>query len=288
MKTKQRKFTKKDFDKMFPDNNACLEWIKNKQYPDGIFCPMCKKITKHHKFTKRPVYECDYCGHQVSPLATTIFRKSSTPLRIWFEAIFEMSTVRSGYSAMALQRKFGVTYKTAWRMFKEIRTFLDEQPDMFAGEVEADETYVGGKWHGTRGRGAEGKTAVIGVVERKGKVVAKVAANVKQSTVVPFINKHVSRTAILYTDEFPTYDHFTRIGYMHKRIEHSQKIYVNGNIHTNSIKGFWSLVKRGINGVYHAVFPKYLQYYMNEYAFRYNHRNDETPMFQTMLNRLVS
>ena len=288
MKTKQAKFTKKDFDKMFPDNDACLEWIKNQQYPNGIKCPICKKATKHHKFTKRPVYECDYCGHQISPLAKTIFRKSSTPLKVWLEAIFEMSNTRSGYSAKALQRKTGVTYKTAWRMFKQIRKLLDEKPYVFSGEVEADETYIGGARHGTRGRGAQGKTAVMGIVQRQGHVLASVVPNVKSSTIVPFITKNVSAKATLYTDDFPVYDHFTRVGFHHKEINHSARIYVSGKVHTNNIEGFWSLLKRGVSGVYHAVSPKYLQSYLNEYAFRYNHRFDETPMFELMLNQLIS
>jgi transposase len=285
MKTK---LTKKDFDKMFHTNDDCLEWIKNQQYPNGVYCPICNKITKHHKFAKRPVYECDYCGHQISPLATTIFRKSSTPLRVWFGAIYEMATTRSGYSAMALQRKYGVTYKTAWRMFKQIRKLLDEQPNIFCGEVEVDETYVGGARHGTRGRGASGKTPVFGIVERQGKVMTSVVADTKRSTVTPIITKNVSKDAIVYSDEFPTYDHLTYIGFNHHRINHRAKQYVSGRVHTNSIEGFWSQFKRSVSGVYHSVSPKYLQSYLNEYAFRYNHRNDEIPMIQSMLNQIVS
>ncbi|MDD5704259.1 MAG: IS1595 family transposase [Dehalococcoidales bacterium] len=165
MKSKQIKYPVKRFDKMFPDNDTCLEWLLNKQYTNGIECPKCKRVTKHHKLAKQPAYECDYCAHKVSPLAKTIFRKSSTPLKVWFEAMFWMATTRSGHSAKELQRRTGVTYKTAWRMFKEIRTLLDENPDMFTNDVEVDETYVGGARHGTRGRGAEGKTAVIGIAQ---------------------------------------------------------------------------------------------------------------------------
>ena len=283
----QAKFTKKDFDKMFPDDVACLEWIKTQQYPNGVFCPVCKKVTKHHKFTKRPVYECDYCGHQISPLATTIFRKSSTPLKIWFDAIFWMATTRSGHSAKELQRRTGITYKTAWRMFKEIRKLLNEQPNIFCGEVEVDETYVGGTRHGTRGRGAEGKTAVFGIIERQGKVMASIIANTKRSTVTPIITKNISKDAIVYSDEFPTHDHLTYIGFNHQGINHRAKIYVAGRVHTNSIEGFWSQFKRSVSGVYHSVSPKYLQSYLNEYAFRYNHRKDDVAMFQLMLNRIV-
>jgi transposase len=286
MKSKQAKYTMKHFDKMFPDNDTCLEWLKNKQYPNGIECPKCKSVTKHHKFAKRPVYECDYCGHQVSPLANTIFRKSSTPLTVWFEAMFWMATTRSGHSAKELQRRTGVTYKTAWRMFKQIRTLLDENPTMFTTAVEVDETYIGGTRHGPRGRGAEGKTAVIGIAQRHGKVISQVVTDTKRSTVMPLINKNVAKKSIVYTDEYPIYDGIDKLGYKHEEVNHSNGQYVNGNASTNTIEGYWSLVKRGISGVYHAVSPKYLQSYLNEYQFCYNHRLEERPMFEAVLNQI--
>jgi transposase-like protein len=154
---------------------------------------------------------------------------------------------------------------------------------MLTGEVEVDETYVGGRRQGKRGRGAEGKVKVIGAVQREGRVVAHVIADVKRHTLVPFMASKVSRNAVLYTDTFPSYDHMTRLGYTHLRIAHEAKEYVKGNIHTNSIEGFWSLLKRGIGGVYHSVSEKYLQDYINEYGFRYNHRKDEKPMFLSVL-----
>jgi transposase len=280
------KFTKKDFDKMFPDEKACFDWLVNHRFPNGIDCPVCKKSTKHHKLSKRPVYECDYCGHQVSPLADTIFHKSSTPLKTWFDAIYEMSTTRTGYSAKALQRRTGVTYKTAWRMFAQIRKLLNENQPIFSGEVEADETYIGGKGKVTRGRGAKHKTPVIGIAQRQGKVIAEVSNNAKGSTLIPFVTGNVTKDTVLYTDEFPSYNRLGRMGFDHKRINHSAKVYVDGNLHVNSIEGFWSLVKRGISGVYHSVSPKYLQSYINEYSFRYNHRYDVVPMFLNVLYQI--
>jgi transposase len=281
-----KKYTLTDFDQEFPTDEACLEWIKKHRWPKGIHCPKCNKITKHHKVTGRPCYECDYCGHQVFPTANTIFHKSTTPLRTWFEAIYRMASTRCGISAKQIQREMGVTYKTAWRMFHQIRALLGEDIANLDGEVEVDETYIGGKRKGKRGRGAEGKSKVIGAVQRSGKVIAQVAPDVKRHTIVPFINKKVSRNAVLYTDEFPTYDTMARMGYRHKRIDHHSEVYVNGNIHTNSIEGFWSLVKRGISGVYHSVSPQYLQLYLNEYSFRYNHRKAEAPMFKIFLSRI--
>lgn len=280
------KYTTKNFDEEFPNDISCLEWIKNYLWPDGIHCPECDKVTKHHHVTGRQCYACDYCGHQVHPLGGTIFRKSATPLRVWFQVIYRMASTRCGISAKQIQRETGVTYKTAWRMFKQIRTLFDEDFKHLTGEVEVDETYVGGARHGKRGRGAEGKSKVVGAAQRNGKVVAKVVPNVKRSTLVPFMAHKVSRDATLYTDEFPSYDHMTRLGYKHLRISHHTKEYVRGNVHTNSIEGFWSLVKRGISGVYHSVSPQYLQSYINEYSFRYNHRKDETPMFKIILGRI--
>src|SRR3990172_2999334 len=203
---KAAKYTHKDFQKEFPDNDACLEWLKNYRYPEGIHCPVCDKITKHHKIAKRPCYKCDNCGHEIYPLAGTIFHKSATPLKTWLEAMYWMSTARSGRSAKELQRMTGVTYKTAWRMFKQIRSLLDEETQPLAGEVELDETFVGGKAHNMHkanrerlgGRGTAGKAVIFGAVERKGKVVAKKVANTDKGTLMPHITKNVSTGAIVY------------------------------------------------------------------------------------------
>ncbi|MFC2065554.1 IS1595 family transposase [Chloroflexota bacterium] len=216
----------------------------------------------------------------------TIFEHSATPLKLWFYAIYLMSSTRCGISAKQIQRETGVTYKTAWRMFKQIRTLLQEDTPALTGEVEVDETYVGGRRHGKRGRGAEGKTIVVGAVQRKGKVIANIIPDVKRHSLVPFIVRKVDRNATLYTDTFPNYDTMTRIGYKHLRIEHQAREYARGHIHTNSIEGFWSLLKRGIGGVYHSVSEKYLQNYINEYGFRYNHRKDKKPMFLTILEKI--
>jgi transposase len=281
-----RKYTIAQFNKDFPDDNACLEWLRNYLYHNKIYCPICKKSTKHHRIITKKVYGCDYCGHQVSPTAGTIFEHSPTPLKLWFYAIYLMSATRCGISAKQIQRETGVTYKTAWRMFNKIRSLLQEDTPALTGEVEVDETYIGGRRQGKRGRGAEGKSKVIGAVQRNGKVIAHVIPDIKRHTLVPFMARKVDRNAILYTDDFPSYDHMTRLGYKHLRIAHQAKEYVRGRIHTNSIEGFWSLLKRGISGVYHSVSVKYLQNYINEYAFRYNHRRDEKSMFLTVLERV--
>lgn len=136
-----------------------------------------------------------------------------------------------------------------------------------------------------RGRGAEGKTPVVGMVERKGDVKAVVVADVKSETVLPLVESNVEKGSTVHTDEFNVYDKLGQKGYTHERVQHSQKVFVVGNSHTNSIEGFWAQIKNAVNGVHHGVSPKYLQQYVNEYSFRYSHRNDVTPMFLTILNR---
>lgn len=300
MKTKQpkspmQKYTLRDFEAQFPDDDACLEWLKNYLYPEGITCEPCGRVTKHHKVASRKSYSCDYCGHHVHPTANTIYHKSSTPLRLWFYAIYLMASTRCGISAKQIEREIGVTYKTAWRMFKQIRSMLAEGTDPLSGKVEVDETYVGGKaknmheWkrrEKIQGRGAVGKVPVVGAVERGGRVVARTAEHVNADTLLPFIKEHVMPESTVFTDELSSYGGVESNGFTHKRVHHSAKVYVIGDAHTNTIEGFWSLVKRGIGGVYHNVSAKYLQTYFDEYSFRYNHRHDSQPMFTTFLKRV--
>jgi transposase len=293
-KPKMLPYTLKDFQRQYPDDATCLEWLKNSLYPDGIYCVKCEATTKHHRVVSRPSYSCDHCGHHVHPTADTIFHKSPTPLTTWFYAIYLMAQTRCGISAKQIQRETGVTYKTAWRMFKQIRSMLDEQESGQLGGkggVEMDETYYGGRRKGNAGRpmvgDRKGKTTVVGVVERKGRVRAMVAADVKADTLIGIVREHVMPKSTVFTDEFASYDGLAVRGYRHRRINHSEKVYVTGdNIHTNTIEGFWSLVKRGISGVYHNIGRHYLQSYFNEYSFRYNRRFDEQPMFLSFLKQV--
>jgi len=282
-------FTLKDFQKQFPDDATCLEWLKNYLYPDGIFCEACNAITKHHRVKSRPSYSCDHCGHHVHPTAETIFHKSPTPLTTWFYAIYLMAQTRCGISAKQIQRETGVTYKTAWRMFKQIRSMLtDEKSGPIGGfgrKVEMDETYYGSRSEGKRGRGTE-KTPVVGMVQRKGQVRAFVAADVKADTLRGLIKEHVLPRTMVFTDDFRSYNGLDARGYTHQRINHSEGVYVVGEVHTNTIEGFWSLIKRGIGGVYHNVGRHYLQTYLNEYSFRYNRRFDVQPMFLSILQQV--
>lgn len=283
-------YTIKDFEKQFPSDDTCLDFLKNSRWPKGIFCEKCQKVTTHYRITNRKVYSCEFCGSHISPTAGTIFHKSATPLRYWFHAIFLMASTKTGISAKQLQRELGVTYKTAWRMFKEIRKLMAEDVNPLTGQVEVDETYIGGKRPGTRGRGAAGKTVVMGLTERNGNAIVKVVPNVKAMTLLPMITKNISNenNTTIFTDELPSYNQVAKLGYAHEVVQHAAKQYVVGNAHVNTVESLWSTIKRGIDGVNHSVSPLYLQSYLDSYIFRYNHRKDDQPMFQSLLERIPS
>jgi len=194
---------------------------------------------------------------------------------------------------MQLMRETGVTYKTAWRMFNLIRKLLLEDVHGLGGvnrTVEADETYIGGRKKGSEWHGGSGKAVVAGVVERHGRVAAYVTEGRGLWELTDPIRDRVLPETMIFTDEAPQYKRLTRMGmgWQHQRIHHRAKVYVRGDVHTNTIEGFWSLVKRGISGVYHSVSKKHLQGYLDEYAFRYNHRDDGRPMFKILCRQVSS
>ena len=290
-----QKYTIKSFNQQFPDDDTCLDFIKQARWPNGITCAKCKSVTKHHRITGRKTYSCQTCGSHISPTSGTIFHKSATPLRSWFHAMFLMASTRTGISAKQLEREIGVTYKTAWRMFTQIRKLMAQDNALLFGEVEVDETYIGGKEknrHESKklklGRGPVGKTVVAGLVERGGQAVVKVVPDTKARTLLPMIQEHVPSGQTIYTDELYSYNRLTSLGYAHGTVQHRAKEYVVGRAHTNNIEGMWSNVKRGIDGVHHAVSPKYLQGYLDSYVFRFNRRNDELPMFVQLLARATA
>ncbi len=202
--------------------------------------------------------------------------------------MFLMSQSKNGVSAKELERHLGVTYKTAWRMAKQIRILMEQKPSMLSGNVEADETYIGGKGkNNKRGRGAENKTAVFGLVERQGDVKAQTVGNVKSATLIPIIAENVEQGSTLMTDEFRSYNASKSYGFGHETVNHSAKEYVKGLAHTNTLEGFWSQLKRSMDGTFHKVSPKYLQAYVDEFAWRYNHRKSEVPLFRLLLGEVV-
>jgi transposase len=291
-------YTLMEFMREFPDDDACLEWLwRTRCSEDGkhAHCPKCERQREFKRYAtkeRRQSWTCQGCGYHLHPTAGTIFHKSSTSLHLWFYAMHLMTSTRCGISAKQLERELGVTYKTAWRMANLIRNELMVQDDEpFDGEVEADETYVGGRRRGgKRGRPSEDshKVPVFGMVQRSGHVAAVTVRNAKAKSLMPHLRKRVLPKAVVYTDELRSYDGLKRAGYQHRRIHHAEKVYVSGDVHTNTIEGFWSLMKRGINGVYHAVSAKHLQGYLNEYTFRYNHRSKADVQFKKLLLRAAS
>jgi transposase len=292
-----------EFKRQFPDDDACLEWLwRNRFAADGhtATCPKCERLRRFHRLAKAPAYSCDTCGHHLHPTAGTIFHKSSTALWLWFYAMYLVSSTRCGISAKQLERQIGVTYKTAWRILNLIRNRLMEQDgEPLSGDVEADETAWGGKprrgdvvryarsgesdLSGAGGRWRQAnKTTVFGIVERGGKVRAQVVPNRGAPTLQGRVHEHVLPASTIFTDEWPAYRGLSDT-YTHRRIRHSEQIYVSGDVHTQTIEGFFSNLKRGISGIYHAVSTKWLPSYLNEFVWRYNHRNDSRAQFESLL-----
>jgi transposase len=283
----------------FPNNDACMDFLRDRFYPAGSECPSCHKATKFHRIKSRSAYACQLCRHQVYPTAQTIFHKSTTSLQLWFWAIYLMSSTRCGISAKNLEREVGVSYPTALRMFRQIRSLLTQDGEPLSGTVEMDEAYLGPnpKWmhrddprKGRMGRGVA-KTPVFGMVQRAsdgtpGRIMAKVVSGVSEADLLPEVRKHVLPSSTVYTDEWAPYAKLSGEGYMHSRIPHAQKVYVDGDVHVQTLEGFWSLLKGGLRGVYHSVSDEYLQDYIDEYVWRWNHREDERPMFWTFLDQV--
>ncbi len=292
----ESKYSVMEFMREFPDDEACLQWLwRTRHSEDGkrAYCPACERPRPFHRVSGRPAWDCDYCGRHLHPTAQTIFHKSSTSLQLWFYAMFLMSQTRCGISAKQLEREIGVTYKTAWRMLNKIRTqLMDEEDDEpLSGDVEIDETYHGGKPRAKALRERTGNTdktnraVVFGMVERGGRIRATHLPNAGGAGIKRQIGTHVLPASMVFTDDWPAYKGLDKTYIGHRRIRHEDRTYVDGDVHTQTIEGFFGLMKNGIRGTYHAVSHRWLQSYLNEYAWRYNRRHDRRAMFQTLILR---
>jgi hypothetical protein len=244
----------------------------------------------------RQSWTCTGCGHHVHPTAGTIFHKSSTSLRLWFHAMYLMTSTRCGISAKQLERELGVHYKTAWRMFNKIRNELmwdEEEFDQLSGDVEIDETSWGGRPRGlkklTRKEASafrESKATVLGMVERNGRVRLRVIPSRRGPALSREVRFNVDPSAMLITDDWQAYK-LLRVDYLdHKVINHSAGVYVDGDVHTNTIEGFFGNLKTGMRGTYKFVSDKWLQSYLDEYAWRYNERlRGPRAMFHNLLQK---
>ena len=279
------------FFRRFPDDETCLNHLFEVRFGQGFECPKCEKASKWFRIKAERAYSCQWCGHHLHPTVGTPFEKTRTPLQLWFYAIYLFTTTRNGVAAKELERQLGVTYKTAWRMADKIREHMadvdGERPIGGIGkEVEIDETLVGGKSRtGRQGPNLANKTVVLGMVERGGQIVTAVVPNQRRATLVPAIVANVIEGTKVHTDHLHSYKVLGDLGYSHERVNYNAGEYVSKTgSHVQTIEGFWSQLKRSINGTHIHVSGKHLWKYAKEAEFRFNRRFDP----ETMLPELLS
>lgn len=289
------KYTFKQFQEEYPDNQACMDKLLALRLGKEHFCPCCGAETVFKPVKNRKCYRCIHCAYQFYPMAGTIFEKSQTPLLYWFYVIFLMTSSRNAISSKEVQRILGVSYKTAWKMTHSIRDLMSEDSNgILSGKVQVDESYVGGlnknrhkdkKAARAQGRSYKDKTPVFGMAEENGLVQAYVVPNVKIKTLTSMIRKYVAPNSIIVSDEWHGYNKVKHF-YDHRVIYHSRKQYSDGENTTNVIEGFWAHMKRMIKGSHIWVSKKHLQKYVYESVFRYNNGKNDNPMFETVINLL--
>lgn len=284
-------FSVRDFFKHFPDDDACLEHLMEQRYGRKCFCPSCGVETTFHRITDRKAFSGAACGHHIYPQAGTIFQDSRTPLQTWYYALYLFVATRHGVSAKELQRQLGVTYKTAWRIGQQIRDLMTKSDgfQMLKGHVEADEAYVGGARRGKRGRGAAGKTIVMGMKERGGCLQTEVIPDVRKPTLRAAFTANVEPGTVVSTDELMSYGLLTGDGFTHGTVKHGQKEYAFHDErtgithHVNSVESFWKLFKASVRSTHIHVSTKHMQRYLSEFSFRSNHRERGNLMFDLVI-----
>lgn len=272
----------------FSTEEACKQFLQQRRWPNGVQCPRCNN-EKVYALKARPFHwicKAKTCGgrngYRFSVITKTIFENTNYPLKTWFEVIYLMLQSKKGISALQIQRLIGSgAYKTAWYMCHRIRAAMkDGGFAKLMGEVEVDETFIGGKdnnrhWN-KKGHitGGSGKVGVIGAISRKGNVVCQIIEKTDRATLTGFVRRTVNeRVSLVATDEAYGYDAVKRF-FPHEVVKHSEREYVRGNIHTNNIEAFWSLLKRGVIGTFHNVSKDYLPLYLAEFSYRHNNRNN--------------
>lgn len=286
--------TLKDFDRLFPDEMACKTYLTARRWTDGVTCPRCgnKEV---YSLKARPFHwlcksakclKASKTGYRFSLYVGTIFENTNYKLRTWFQVLYLMLSSKKGMSALQIHRMIGSgSYRTAWYLAHRLRAGLaDPEFRKLMGVVEVDETFIGGKdknrhWDKKVGSGGgtigSGKIGVIGAISRKGNVVCQIIEGTNRKTLERFVRATVSeRVELLATDDWVGYSELADEGYRHRVVRHKTNEYVRGNVHTNHIENFWSLLKRGVLGTYHNVSRKYLPLYLNEFVFRYNNRRN--------------
>lgn len=269
----------------FGADDKCREYLEDLRWPNGVECPRCGERSIS-RIEKRKQYECNSCRYQFSVTAGTVFHDSHLPLWKWFLSIYLVGESKKGISASQLGRTIGVSYKTAWYLGHRIRSAMEEDsPIPLRGIVEVDETWVGGKRRD--GEPWRGKTMIVGAVERGGKVRLRIEDRRDRPTLQGFVKDTIHDDAeAIYTDAAPAYgdlsDHNTR----HQVVNHHNEEWVRADVHTNTVEGVWSLLKRSVIGSYHQLSVKHLPSYLDEIAFRFNNR-DNPYLFRDTVLRLV-
>ena len=279
---KTKSFTLQQFNQRFPDDSACLDHLMKLRYGETLECPKCHKTGRFSRLASELAYSCQWCGHHIHPMMGTPFAKSHVALVKWFYAIYLFTTTRHGVPAKELQRQLGVSYPTAFRMAHEIRKYMAcvDGDDGLSGHVEADETFIGGKRSGGgRKRTMANKTIVFGMLERDGDVMTRIVPDRQRGELEQHICENIARGSKISTDDHGAYRYLKYIGYDHASVNHSLKEYVRGTTHTNSLEGFWSMLKRSIRGTHVHVSAKHLAKYLGEFEFRYNLRHSPELMF---------
>ena len=290
--SKSPAFSVREFFKRFPDDEACLVHIFNTRFGERHECRACGVNATFHRLENRRAWACANCGDNLYPTAGTVFQDTRTPLQLWFYAIYLFVTTRHGVSGKELQRQLGVTYKTAWRMGQKIRELItDADVDRaLSGHVEVDEAYVGGKRSGgKRGRGAEGKTIVVGMKERGGPIQTQLVPNVKKATLREVVSERVEKGSTVSTDELMSYGLLTGDGYQHGQVKHAEKDWAHYDwrldevVSTNSVENFWRLFKNSVRSTHIHISQKHMPKYLAEFTFRQNHRDRGNRMLDLIL-----
>lgn len=272
----------------FGSEERCRAYLEELRWPEGVECPRCES-RKVSRIVKRNQFDCDSCRYQFSVTAGTLFHDSHLPLWKWFLAIYLIVESKKGISSKQLQRSLGVSYKTAWYLSHRIRDAMGQDDDpLLSGIVEVDETLIGGKRKNVGSGFRENKTTVVGAVQRDGEIRLKVTPNNRKKHLHGFIRENVSGGAqAIYTDELQSYRGIGDFDTRHETVKHKAEEFVRGDVHTNSVEGVWSLLKRGIVGQYHQLSVKHLPAYLDEVEWRFNGR-DNPFLFRDTLRILLT